>query len=194
MSLHRIGAAAVVAAFIGVAPLAGQEFVVNINGGGYNHLTNLSGGGTPTADFKPGYNIGVSLGRSFSEHLALHADFTFAHAQARGASTFTGADIHRMFYGAHLELRYPLEGGVTPFGFVGGGAVTVIDAGGQRIPTFTRPAAMLGAGIGFAIPRSSVDVFLEGKTLVYKWDRAGFNKTLWDLTYSVGVAYRFSLR
>jgi hypothetical protein len=193
MSLRGIAAAAAMV-LLGAAPLAGQEFVVNINGGGYNHLTNLNRAGTPTADFETGYNVGVSLGRAFTQYFAVHADFTFAHAQARGASSFSGADIHRVFYGAHLELRYPLQDGTTPFAFAGAGAVTVVDAGGQRVPTFTRPAGTLGAGIAVAVPRSGFDVFLEGKTLVYKWDRGGFNKTLWDLTYSVGVAYRFTLR
>ncbi|HEY6108424.1 MAG TPA: outer membrane beta-barrel protein [Gemmatimonadales bacterium] len=193
MSFHR-GTSIAVVALLGAAPLAGQRAIVfNVNGGGYNHLTNLSAGGTPTADFKPGYNFGLSVGREFTKYFALHADFTFAHAQARGTSSFAGADIHRLFYGAHLELRYPFAGGVTPFAFAGGGAVTVDQAHNNQVPTFTKPAGMLGAGIGYGIPRSNFEVFAEGKSLVYKWDRSGFDKTQWDVTYSVGLAYRLML-
>lgn len=100
MSFHR-GTPIAVVALLGAAPLAGQGAIVfNINGGGYNHLANLNTSGTPTADFKPGYNFGLSVGREFTKYFALHADFTFAHAQARGTSSFAGADIHRLFYGA----------------------------------------------------------------------------------------------
>jgi hypothetical protein len=37
-------------------------------------------------------------------------------------------------------------------------------------------------------------VFGEGKTLVYQWNRVGYDKTLWDVTYSVGLSYRLPLR
>lgn len=193
MSLKHVAAAAVAVLF--AAPLAAQRTVVlNLNGGGYHHLANLNASGDPTADFKPGYNFGASAGVELTKWFAVHGDFTFAHAQARGTSSFSGGDIHRMFYGAHVELRYPLESGVTPFAFLGGGAVTVDQAHGGTLPTFTKPAGMMGLGFGYQIPRSRVEVFGEGKTLVYKWDAAGFNKTLWDVTYSVGLAYRFDLR
>jgi len=184
-----------VAACFAAAPLAAQRtLVVNLNGGGYTHLSNLNASGAPTADFKPGYNFGASVGVELTRFVALHGDFTFAHAMARGTSSFTGGDIHRMFYGAHVELRYPMESGVTPFAFVGGGAVTVDQAHSGTLPTFTKPAGMMGAGFGYLLPRSRVELFGEGKGLVYKWDQAGFNKTLWDVTYSVGVAYRLDLR
>lgn len=194
MVFNRLTATAA-ALFLAAAPLAAQRAVVfNFNGGGYNHFNNLSASGAPTADFKPGYNFGASVGMDFTQYFGLHGDFTYAHAQARGASTFAGADVQRFFYGAHLELRYPFEGGLAPFAFVGGGAVTVRQAHNSQIPTFTKPAGMLGAGFGYTIPRSNVEVFGEGKTLVYQWNRVGYDKTLWDVTYSVGLAYRLPLR
>jgi hypothetical protein len=168
--------------------------VLNVNGGGYEHFVNLNNSGAPTADFKPGYNLGLSLGTEFTRYLALHADFTFARAQARGTSSFTGADINRLFYGAHLELRYPTGGGWTPFAFAGGGAVTVDQVSGSTVPTFTKPAGMFGAGVGYLIPGVPVEVFAEGKGLVYQWNEAGFNKTQADVTYSVGLAYRFKMK
>jgi opacity protein-like surface antigen len=194
MSFDRFAAAAVVT-LLAAAPLASQRaLVLNVNGGGYTHLANLNASGAPTADFKPGYNFGTSVGMEFTKYIALHADFTFAHAQARGASSFSGGDIHRYFYGAHLEVRYPFESGWTPFAFAGGGAVTVDQANGSTLPTFTKPAGMFGAGFGYLIPRSKVELFAEGKSLVYKWDEAGFNKTQADVTYSVGLAYRIGLK
>jgi len=192
MAVNRV-TAVIAAALLGAAPLAAQRAVVfNVNGGGYNHFTNLSASGAPTADFKPGYNFGASVGLGITRYFGLHGDFTYANAQARGASTFAGADVQRFFYGAHLELRYPFESGFIPFAFAGAGAVTVRH--NDQIPTFTKPAGMLGAGIGYTIPRSNLEVFGEGKTLVYQWNRTGYDRTQWDLTYSVGLAYRLGLR
>lgn len=191
MKLNRI---LFVALAVGATPLAAQQSLVfNLNGGGYGHLANLNATGAPTADFKPGYNFGASVGYQVNQFLGFHGDFTFAHATARGASSFSGGDIHRAFYGVHAELRYPFESGVTPFAFAGAGAVTVDQARGSTVPRFTRTAGMLGAGIGYAIPNSRIEIFGEGKTLVYRWNEAGFNKTLWDLTYSMGVAYHLPL-
>lgn len=191
MKLTRITAAALA---FGTAPLAAQQsFVFNLNGGGYNHLTNLNTASAPSADFKPGYNFGASIGYQMNDWFGIHGDFTFAHATARGASSFSGGDIHRAFYGVHAELRYPFESGVTPFAFLGGGAVTVDQAHGGTLPVFTRAAGMMGAGLGYQIPSSRFEVFGEGKALVYNWNRAGFDKTLWDVTYSMGVAYHLPL-
>ncbi len=188
-------AAALVAALVAAAPLAAQQTVVlNVSGGGYNHFANLSSSGAPTADFKPGYNLGTSVGLEVTRYVALHADFTFARTTARGVSSFSGADFNRFFYGAHLELRYPLESGLTPFAFAGGGAVTVDQVNGGTVGNFTKPAGMFGAGFGYLIPRSKVEIFAEGKSLVYQWDAAGFNKTQADVTYSIGLAYRIGLR
>lgn len=194
MSIQRIAAIALVAV-AGAAPLAAQRSVVfNLNGGGYNHLANLSASGSPVADFKPGYNFGASVGVDLTKWFGVHGDFTFAHATARGASSFSGGDIHRMFYGAHLEARLPLERGFTPFAFLGGGAVTVVQAHGGTLPTFTRPAGMMGLGFGYQVPGSRVEVFGEGKSLVYNWNQAGFNKTQWDVTYAIGLSYRLPLQ
>ncbi len=191
MSIPRI---AVAALLVAAAPVAAQQSLVfNVNGGGYSHLVNLNNTGAPTADFKPGYNFGASVGYQINEWLGVHGDFTFAHATARGTSSFSGGDIHRAFYGVHAEVRYPFESGVTPFAFAGAGAVTVDQAHGGTLPLFTRAAGMFGAGLGYQIPQSRLEVFGEAKTLVYNWNRAGFDKTIWDVTYSMGLAYHLPL-
>ena len=68
------------------------------------------------------------------------------------------------------------------------------ETGGSTVATFTKPAGMMGAGLGYDLPRSNLGVFAEGKSLVYQWDRSGFDKTMWDVTYSIGLAYRLGLR
>lgn len=192
MSYRLAGALAATLAL--AAPLVAQHAVVlNVNGGGYEHLVNLNNTGAPIADFKPGYNVGGSVGIEITRYVALHGDLTFARAQARGASSFAGIDINRVFYGAHLEARYPLAAGWTPFAFAGGGAVTVSQANGIGLATFTKPAGMFGAGVGYLIKGAPVEIFAEGKALVYKWDQMGFDRNQADVTYSLGLAYRIKL-
>jgi hypothetical protein len=52
---------------------------------------------------------------------------------------------------------------------------------------------MFGLGFRYQIPRSPIELLMEGKSLGYKWEASGFSRTQWDLTYSAGLAYRFGL-
>jgi opacity protein-like surface antigen len=176
-------------------PVLGQDraVVVQVLGGGYSHIANLNQSG-PDAHFKVGYNMGAAVGVHVTRNLAFHGDFTFASSKGLGDVDFAGDRISRYFYGAHVELRYPFGNGLAPFVFGGGGAVTV----DQKGPTaddvfgrFTRGAGTFGAGLSYAIPGAPVELLAEGKALTYKWVAAGFDRMQWDLTYSLGFAYRF---
>jgi len=210
MAFDRWPALVAIAAFVPLVPLAGQRHVVvQLLGGGYSHLADLNQAGT--ADFTTGFNVSGAVGVQLSTLLSVHGDLTFAHNQARGGAPYPGSDVHRIFYGAHVELRFPFGGGLAPFLFAGGGAVTVTPTGTSpspfivapdgivtsgsyvltRIATFTKAAAMLGAGFASPLPRSRFAVLLEAKGLVYRWDRGGFDRTQVDVTYSAGLQYRF---
>lgn len=185
---------AVALALFGAASLAAQEngraIVFQGFGGGASHLRNLNSTGS-VADFKLGYNLGAAIGVQASDYLAVHADFTYTRNEARGAASFAGSKFDRFFYGAHLELSYPTESRLAPFAFGGGGAVTVHQAGfGATLSNFTKPAAMFGAGFRYQFAEVPVELVVEGKSLVYKWQGGGFSRTQWDLSYSAGIAYR----
>ena len=92
------------------------------------------------------------------------------------------------------EARRTLAGGWTPSVFVGVGAVSVDQIGVDQFEPFTKAGAMLGGGVAYAIPRSRMVVFGELKGATYKWDQAGFDRTMFDVTYYVGVSYRLPLR
>lgn len=189
---------AVALTLFGAASLAAQEngraMVFQAFGGGASHLRNLNSVGT-TADFKLGFNLGAAIGVEVNDYMAIHGDFTYTRNEARGASTFAGTNFDRFFYGGHVELSYPTtESGFNPFLFGGGGAVTVHQAGSSAtLSNFTKPAAMFGLGIRYMIPQSPVELLIEGKSLVYKWQAGGFSRTQWDLSYSAGLAYRLGL-
>ena len=213
-------AAAVVTALFAAAPLTAQfqrSLLIGVYGGAYDHGVNLNdaGAGHGTADFTRSQTFGATAGVQLSRYVALHGDFTFAQNRAEGDESFAGSRFNRFFYGAHVEAGYPLPGGITPYLFVGGGAVTIDELGSAAtIGTFTKPAGMFGAGFFYRL-FGRFDLFAEGKQLVYNWDRGGFapipwyftstdgrtyrvdlttgsfNRTQWDLTYTFGVSYRF---
>jgi hypothetical protein len=62
--------------------------------------------------------------------------------------------------------------------------------GFDQFKPFTKPAVMYGGGLFYPIPRSRIEVFGELKGLTYRWDAAGFRRTMFDVTYSVGASYR----
>ncbi len=181
-------------ALFAAASLAAQEngraVVFQAFGGGASHLRNLNSSGS-AADFKTGYNLGAAIGVQANEYVGIHGDFTYTRNEARGASSFAGTKLDRFFYGAHLELSYPTESRFAPFAFGGGGAVTVHQAGSAAtLADFTKPAAMFGAGFRYQFAGAPVELLVEGKSLVYKWEGGGFSRTQWDLSYSAGLGYR----
>jgi len=210
---NTIRTATVFAALCVAAPLAAQHHAVILTGfgGGYSALTDLNGIGGP--DFRSGYAIGGSVGFQLSKAVGVHVDVAWTRALARlteqpdlhpsflvtgdipgPAASFSGVEFHRYFYGAHVELRHALDAGLAPFLFLGGGFVTVAPADPRAFKTFTRPAAMLGGGLFYAMGESPIEVFVEGKVMTYRWDAGGFNRAQGDVTYAVGLSYRIPLR
>jgi hypothetical protein len=53
---------------------------------------------------------------------------------------------------------------------------------------------MYGGGVFYAIPRSRVEVFGEIKGMTYRWNTAGFHRTMFDVSYSAGASYRLPYR
>jgi hypothetical protein len=216
MSYRNRLAAVALAAMFAAAPLAAQferSTVVGVYAGDYSHMVDFNAAGT--ARFMPGYDLGATAGVQLNRYVALHGDFTFHGCDAQGNASFAGRNFDLLFYGAHVELGYPLLGGVTPYVFVGGGAVTIHELGsGAALAPFTKPAGMFGAGFFYPI-FGPLELFGEAKQLVYRWDRGGtppvlwdvtttdgqthrvafdtgrFNRTLWDATYTFGLSYRF---
>lgn len=187
-------AASVLACLVVTAPLAAQDraLVLSLYGGGADHLADLQS--SSQVWFMPGYNLGVSVGVQLNQYVAVHGDFTYTRNPSRGTTLFAGSDVNRFFYGAHVEGRYPFTNGFAPFAFAGLGAVSVDQLGVDRFEPFTRPAVMYGGGMFYAIPRSRLEVFGEIKGLTYRWNAAGFHRTMFDVTYSAGASYRLPYR
>jgi opacity protein-like surface antigen len=172
----------------------GPAIVLYGAGGGFSSLAHLDS--ADTTNFKTGFNVGGGVGYQFSKYVALRGNFTFARAEAQSnvsSIAITGTKFNRFLYDADLQFRYPLQGGVAPYVFVGGGAITVKHDITPDEPNFTKGAGKFGLGLSYQIPRSNVGLYAEGTTWVYKWDHYGFNKTQFDTTWSGGLSYRFRL-
>jgi opacity protein-like surface antigen len=165
------------------------------HGGGFNPLIHLDK--TNDIDFKTGFNVGGGLAYHFSPYAGVRGNFNFARAEARQEfGTFNpvvGTKFNRFLYDADLQLRYPLQGGATPYVFVGGGGITVKQDISTGPPTFTRLAGKVGLGLNYLIPNSDVGIYFEGAGWVYKFDKMGFNRTQFDTTWNGGFSYRFKL-
>lgn len=193
---RRAVVAALGSALIGAVPALAQSnraLVVGVFGGGYTHVNNLNTISGQTADFRPGFNVGGTVGVQLNNIVSLHSDLTFARSEARGLTPFAGAKVDHLFYGVHAEVAYQMAAGIKGYAFGGGGVMHIAQTSPQQFTPFNKPAGMLGLGMFVTVPGSNFDVMLEGKSMVYKFDRAGFDKNLWDVTYAIGLAYRVPL-
>jgi|ERR1043166_4059092 opacity protein-like surface antigen len=196
MSYARSVLGALVITAAAGTPLAAQNHAVTIfgRGGGYNGLTNLNRAGT--ADFKKtGYNLGGGVGVEVNKYVTVRGDFTYGRNELRNNSTPTGVKANRYLYDAAVQVQYPTSGGIEPYAFAGGGAVTVHPVGTSGQDK-TKGAGTFGLGLNYRIPGTQFGVFAEGKSWLYKIDGmsgplAGFDKTQFDVAWSGGLSYRF---
>ena len=196
MSWARSALGALVIALAAAVPSAAQNHAVRLfaRGGGFNGLTNLNDAGS--ADFKKvGYDLGGGIGVEVNKYVTLRGDFNFARNELRTNNVATGLKSNRFFYDGAVQLQYPTASGVEPYVFAGGGAVTVHQVGtsGQNK---TRGAGTFGLGLNYQIPGTSLGVFAEGKSWLYKFENmsgqlAGYNKTQYELAWTGGISYRF---
>jgi hypothetical protein len=174
------------------APLAGQghDVVVMLYGGGADHLADLEP--SPSVWFMPGYSVGASLGYQLNRTWAVHGDFTYTRSPTEGSGSLAAGDVNRFYYGVHAEYRYPLQQWA-PYVFGGAGAVSIDQLGVDTFSPTTRPALMFGGGVFYAISGTRLEITGEMKGLAYNWNMAGYDRNMFDVTYTVGFAYRFPL-
>jgi len=181
----------------------GQPMLFVMGGGNssFRDLDDLS-----DSSFDTGYNVGGGVGIQLTRGVALRASYTFSRATANGSSTaffspVAGNDFDRHYYGADLQFRAYNQSGLTPYFFVGGGAVTVspsnnaiiLTPGGAQFSndSFTKPAGRGGLGLEYQFPNSGFGLYAEGAGWVYNWDRYGFDHTQVDANWGGGITYRF---
>jgi len=181
------------AALLAATPLAAQQrtLFVSLYGGGADHLSDLKAGGAVSgASFSPGYNIGASAGIQLSSHFSVLGDFTYTRNGAWGQASFRGFDVNRFFWGVDVQARYPLANGLEPFVLAGVGGVSVDQLGLDQFRPFDQPTATIGGGASYDIPRTRLAALAQVKGVTYRWKVAGFDRSMFDVTYSVGMTLK----
>ena len=156
--------------------------------GGLSGAANLDPAGT--ADWRLGWAAGVDLKRSLDNYVAVRISGAWAQDSLRGASLVGRGKFNKFTYDADLVLRYPTASGsatVIPYVLGGAGAISVHELGSDS--TWTKFAGNFGAGLEYRFGR--VGVRAEGRDVVYKFDRYGFDKTQHDIAWQGGVTLSF---
>ena len=190
--MQRVSAIAVLV-LLTATPLSAQkrEVVVSLYGGGADHLADVQE--SPPAWFMPGYSLGASVGLQLKRTFAVKADLTYTRNPVEGnGSLASGGDVNRFYYGVHAEYRRFMNQWA-PYVFGGLGAVSIDQLGAEAFDPTTRPALMFGGGVFYTVSGSPWQITGEVRGLTYNWNMAGFDRNMLDVTYTVGVAYRFGL-
>jgi hypothetical protein len=172
-----------------------QAVFVFAQGGGINSTNHFDP--FRDANFKTGYNVGGGVGVQLNRYVALRGSFLLARARAQDQDFdvpgLAGALYNRYIYSGDLQVGYPLRGGVTPYVVAGGGAMTFSNRTDPTALSFTRGFGKGGVGVNVDIPSSPLGIFVQGTGLIYRMNRFGPERTLFDASWTGGLRLRFSI-
>jgi len=182
---------------VGAAPAQAQVQAVSlfVSGGGYSTLKSLNADGT--ADFKTGFTLGGGIGFEVDRNVEMRVSLTGAQSHFLKDGVGTGVYLNRYYFTGDVKGQYPLAGGVTPYGTIGGGVVLLHEkgtTGGNR----TRGFAHLGVGLAYAV-RKDLSCFVQGDGFFYSLSElsggalGAFTRSQSDVAWSAGVAYKFPM-
>lgn len=201
-SLARSASLASLLSAVGAVWLQGQIQLTEASlfafGGGYSaaqHVFNLNTG--TTDDFKTGFALGGGVGIQVHKYLEVRAGLTGAQSHLRVNGAETDAYLNRYYVGMDLKGRFPLAGGLTPYGLAGGGVVVLHEkgtTGGNKSQGYGH------LGLGLSYPLSGeLSVFLQGEGFFYSLSGltggmlSAYSSAQRDIGWSVGASYEFRL-
>lgn len=150
---------------------------------------------TPTAfdvvrsvEYDGGVRLGAGLLLRFDEYVSVRG--TFAMSQNSGRETGVvndEVDFTRQYFGADLQVSYPLSPALSPYVFAGGGMVRIDRSAPSYAYDMTEGAALFGLGARYAVGES-LSLFVEGQGWVYSRQTVG--ETQVDRSVNVGISYQ----
>jgi hypothetical protein len=154
--------------------------------GGASSTRNLAS----SVDWRTGWSASADLTYWLRKSVGLRGDAAFARNDLRGAGAAlpAGNKFNKFSYVGEAVLR-PAEVAkprLEPYVIGGLGAVSIHETGSSS--TFTRFAGDVGAGVGYRLGRLGIRA--EGRDVMYKFDRYGFDKTQHDVMWDGGVTIR----
>ena len=172
----------------GVGRSSSGRVTVGGSFGGLSGAANLNDAGT--ADWRIGWAASVDATAWLTNNLGVRATGGWAQDSLRGAALTGRGRFNKFTYDADVVLRYPLQAGsgtVAPYVLGGVGAISVHQL--ESDSTWSKFAGNFGAGVEYRLGR--VGIRAEGRDLVYKFDRYGFDKTQHDIAWQGGVTLSF---
>ena len=135
-----------------------------------------------------GIQVGGGLGLQLYENVTVRGDFAWVANSGREAAPVNeDVDFSRVYYGASLEVSLPLDSGVSPYVFGGGGFVALSRDAPDYAYDVTEGAGILGGGLRFTPPGSSVQFFGQGAAWMYS--NHAITELQTDLVISAGIGW-----
>jgi hypothetical protein len=144
-------------------------------------------GGVGGGDWKSGWSAGANLLYHLNSKIGIRGDANFAQNGLSGGAVPGEGRLNKLTYMGNVVLSG--EGGplgderLTPYGLAGLGAVTIHAKGSDS--TFTTFGGDIGFGFGYRLGRLGLRA--EGRDVMYKFERFGYNKGQNDVVWEGGV-------
>jgi opacity protein-like surface antigen len=164
---------------------AAQRLTLGASFGGSYANGELGG----TTGWKSGWSADANLSYRLTGRLGLRADADIAQNDLSGSSGLPGEQrFNKVSYVASgvLQREDLPRTKVMPYVLAGVGAVRVQDKGSDS--SFTRLAGNLGVGVGYKLGRLGLRA--EGRNLMYRFDRFGYDKMQNDFLWQAGLTYK----
>ena len=140
-----------------------------------------------SVEYDAGVRMGAGLVFFIDEYVSVRGSVAFAGNSGRETGAVSeDIDFSRTYYGAELKVGYPMDSGVAPYVFAGGGLVTVDRSSPSYSYDMTEGAGLIGLGASFRV-NESVSVFAEGQGWIYSRQTVGGTQI--DKTLNVGLTY-----
>jgi Outer membrane protein beta-barrel domain len=172
-------------------PLQAQKantprFTLGAGFGGVSATSNLAAG----ADWRAGWSAVANLTYRLTRNLGLRGDATIAQNDLSGFLALPGEQrFNKVSYLGNLVWQTVGRDGerVHPYVLAGAGAVRVHDMGSDS--SFTRFGGDVGVGVSYRLGGGGGRLGLraEGRDVMYKFDRFGYQKTQNDMLWQGGV-------
>ena len=132
--------------------------------------------------------VGGGIGLRLYENVTIRGDFAWVKNSGREAAPVSeDVDFRRLYFGASLELNLPLDSGLAPYVFGGGGFVALDRQASDYAYDVTEGAGLVGGGLRYTPPGSSVQFFAQGAAWMYTNHAVTELQT--DVVISAGIGW-----
>ncbi len=195
MSLSRLLLSSGVLAVLAAAPLTAQDedesaLILFASAGFLNSPEDFDV--FRDVSYDGGIQVGGGIGLQLYENVTIRGDFAWVKNSGREAAPVNeDVDFQRLYFGTSLELNLPLDSGLAPYVFGGGGFVALDRKAPDYAYNVTEGAGLLGGGLRYTPPGSSVQFFAQGAAWMYS--NHAITELQTDAVISAGIGWVLAL-